>query len=310
MRSTLGQENGAPAYRVVHSSADNFTGLTVDRLGEVFLVEQHQAAARVDELIAILIGHFGPNTPIFFKKRYDRHSAGRSGEQVNGPPVAPEFIVEEAGLKFSLNLTHEAHIGLFLDSREARAWVRRIAAEKRLLNLFSYTGSFGVAAAAGGAKSTTNIDNKRSALRLARINYEINNLPFNTRTFVRSDALDYLARALKGRGRYDIIIVDPPPRFKRSGGRWFLADRDYATLAARCMALLAPGGQLLAGLNAMNVSDDEFFSMLTAAGQLAEKQVVFHSTIGPGCDFPPCPDRPRARFIHCGINDPCWETDR
>ncbi len=289
------------AVRIVHSAADGFDGITVDLLGGVLLVEAHRQGADSRAIIEVLASRFGTDTPVFLKERWSKESVKRAGRQVLGPVCSPVFTIRENGLAFMVDLAKEEHIGFFLDSRPARARVREIATGRRVLNLFSYTGAFGVAAGAGGARSTTNVDNKRSALTIARQNYELNHISFNTRTFMRADAIQYLARAAKGKGRYDLIFLDPPPYSQRPGNRSFKAKTGYARLAARCMELLAPGGLLLSGLNARGVSDSEFEGMLEEASLSVEKKLETIEIIGPGKDFPPGADRPLARFALCAI---------
>ena len=94
------------------------------------------------------------------------------------------IVLSEGGLKYELNITRGEHIGLFFDSRTGRAKVRSLAKDRRVLNLFAFTGGMGVAAAAGGAKSTTNVDNKLTFLKIAEKNYDLNNLPHDSRTFI------------------------------------------------------------------------------------------------------------------------------
>ncbi len=290
------------SVRLLHSEADGFRGITVDRLGKTLLVEAHRRDVGIDVLVDLLVEHFGPDTPIFFKERWSKDSDVRTGRQIRGPDCSPEFAVLENGLRFLVNLLKDEHIGLFLDSRPARTLVRETAADKRVLNLFSYTGAFGVTAQAGGARSTTNIDNKRSALATAKMNYELNQLPFDTRTFLRSDAFKYVTRAAKSKGRFDLIILDPPPASKRPGNKWFNAKTGYVPIVSKCLSLLAPNGQVLAGLNAKDISDPEFDRMLRDASAQKSRQIKIVDRIGPGADFPFSCDRPVARFVLFGLD--------
>ncbi len=282
-------------FRLVHDEGDGFPGLTADRLGRAVLVEAHRREADAPALIQALEARLGERVPIFFKERWAR--GGVRGWQVAGPICHPDFTVEEHGGFYQVRIVDEEHMGLFLDSRPARQRVMALAAGKRVLNLFAYTGAFGVSAALGGATSTTNVDNKRSAVALARRNYQLNGLPHDTRTFLRANAFQYLRRAVRGRGRFDLVILDPPPISKGPGGRRFRAETGYSGLAGKCLRLIPPGGGLLAGLNASRVSDLEFEKMIRRAGPLAGRELEIVDRIGPGEDFPPCRSRPVARFI-------------
>jgi 23S rRNA (cytosine1962-C5)-methyltransferase len=170
-----------------------------------------------------------------------------------------------------------------------------------VLNLFAYTGAFGVAAAAGGARSTTNVDNKRSALEGGRRNYALNGLEGNTRSFLDSDAIRFLNRTARGRGRYDLVVVDPPPRFRRPGGRRFRVHDGYGRLIARSLRVLDTGGVLIAGLNALGVDDGAFEGHLAAAAEETGARLRIVERIGAGSDFPATRNRPSARFAVCAV---------
>ena len=288
--------NHTNAFRLIHSLGDDFEGLTVDKLGSVILVEKHSSKVDANPLVDAITARFGPDASIFLKERWSPDKVLRSGAIVAGPRHNGLVQVLELGLLYNLNLCDDEHIGLFLDSRSIRKHVCEISKNKRVLNLFSYTGGFGMSAQSGGARSTTNVDNKRSALTRAKQNWVLNNLPFDSRTFLNSDAIKFLRRATAGAGRYDLVILDPPPRFKQSGRNDFNARTGYARLVARCMMLLEPDGYLLAGLNALTVNDEAFNDMLIEAGTLARRETQTLKSLVPGCDFPYSPDRPSARF--------------
>jgi 23S rRNA (cytosine1962-C5)-methyltransferase len=292
------------AYRIVHGSADGMDGLTVDRLGPAFLVERHQRSAVAERLVEAIATRCGERAAIFLKERWSTDADALRGGQVRGPVASPELVVRERGLAFGLDLSAGEHVGLFLDARPARELVRELAAEKRVLNLFCYTGGFGVAAAAGGARGTTNVDNKRSALASARRNYEQNLLPVDTRTLLRDDAIRFLNRAARGSGRYDLVVLDPPPRFTRPGGKAFDANRGYGRLVARCLGVVERGGLLLAGSNALGREDDgelERAVVGAATNSRYRYRVEIVERVGPGGDFPLAPERPTARFVLCRV---------
>jgi 23S rRNA (cytosine1962-C5)-methyltransferase len=288
--------NTTDAFRLINSEADGLGGITVDRLGPALLVERHREGVGIDKLVAELATILGHETPIFLKERWSTSNVKRTGAQVRGSAISPEVIVCEHGLFFGLHLADGEHTGLFLDGRPVRERVRELSDGKRVLNLFSYTGGFGLAAARGGARSTTNVDNKPSAIKRAKQNYKLNQMQADTRTFMHGDALEFLKRGAKGKGRFDLIVLDPPPRFDRPKGRSFNAHNSYAPLVARCLRLLSQGGLLLAGLNALYVCDDRFAEMIQEGGALAGRKIQVVEELGPGDDFPISADRPAARF--------------
>ncbi|MDD5306530.1 MAG: class I SAM-dependent methyltransferase [Deltaproteobacteria bacterium] len=293
----LGVENGSDAVRLVHGAADGFAGLTADRLGPAVLVERHDPAADAEGIIEALARRFGAQEPIFLKERWSKERADRAGGQVRGAACPPDILVPEQGLVFGVSLAHEEHIGLFLDARPARALVRRVAEGRRVLNLFSYTGTLGAAAAVGGALSSTNVDVMRSALATARDNYARNGLAADTRTFLRCDVFQHLARAARSEARCDLIVVDPPPRAARPGRRGFDARTGYGRLLARCLKVLAPNGLILAGTNLKGGGFEELEDPLAQGARLAGRNVEIVERVPAGPDFPQPSDRPAARFV-------------
>ena len=155
-------------------------------------------------------------------------------------------MVRELGLQFEIDLARGGNPGLYLDARPARRWIREHSADRRVLNLFAWTGSLGVAAAVGGAGSVTQVNSHAASLAWCRRNSELNGVAVDRRDLARMNIYQHLRRAQAGRQRYDAIIVDPPPgperpRHKdRTPGR-----RGIAALARHLGPMLAPGGWLL-----------------------------------------------------------------
>jgi 23S rRNA (cytosine1962-C5)-methyltransferase len=159
-----------------------------------------------------------------------------------------ERIVQEGGLKFIVNLSDYLDTGLFLDHRPNRELVRTQAKDKRVLNLFAYTGSFTVYAAAGGAASTLTIDLSNTYLDWAQRNLELNGLEGPQHRFLRADVLQWLEQPV--RETYDIIILDPPT-FSNSKAMPDVLDvqRDHPGMIRACARRLAPGGVLYFSTN-------------------------------------------------------------
>ncbi|MGC4121335.1 MAG: class I SAM-dependent methyltransferase [Myxococcales bacterium] len=229
-------------------------------------------------------------------RRFARRSATRRklfyrfGFQAMGGPDDGRRVVEEHGLRFEVALLPHRNTGLFLDAREARRWVRAHAEGRRILNLFAYTCAFGVAAAAGGARATTNVDAVPSTLEKGRRNYELNGLRADGRTFLKSDVLEALKRARKSNAGFDGIVLHPPPvatggdRGRRTDGA-----KDFEKLVAACRAVLAPGGWLLVAWTATAFP----LEALDAAVQLGPPREVIRS----GEDFTQTEEQPALRAL-------------
>ncbi len=165
---------------------------------------------------------------------------------------ARRLIVEERGLSFAVNLDDYLDTGLFLDHRRTRARIRDEAADKDVLNLFGYTGSFSVYAADGGARTTTTIDLSTTYLEWARENFLLNGFDdFERHRLVRDDVIGTLDRGGSVRPAFDVVIVDPPT-FSNSKrmARSFDLRRDHAPLLRFALAHLRPGGVVYFSTNA------------------------------------------------------------
>ena len=163
---------------------------------------------------------------------------------------AQDFVVQEGGHRFIVNLTDHLDTGLFLDHRETRALVGSLARGRRVLNLFCYTGSFSVYAARNQAASTTSVDLSKTYLDWARRNFELNKLELGRNRLVQADVVRFLEEERTSRDRYELIVLDPPS-FSNSKRMQGVLDvqRDHVALVRACLALLAPGGDLLFSTN-------------------------------------------------------------
>jgi len=156
------------------------------------------------------------------------------------------LAVQEAGLKFRVNLEDYLDTGLFLDHRITRKCIGEMALKKRFLNLFAYTGSATVHAAAGGAVSTLSVDLSNTYLDWAEANMALNGFTGPSHRFLRADCLAWLDEADKSPERFDLIFLDPPT-FSTSKRMAATLDvqRDHVGMIRAAMAILAPGGSLV-----------------------------------------------------------------
>jgi 23S rRNA (guanine2445-N2)-methyltransferase / 23S rRNA (guanine2069-N7)-methyltransferase len=201
---------------------------------------------------------------VFFKRHRRQRGAGQYERQEGG---AEERTVREGGLSFLVNLSDYLDTGLFLDHRPTRALVRAEAAGKEVLNLFSYTGSFSVYAAAGGAARVTSVDLSNTYLAWAGRNLALNGLDEGRHPLVRADAIAFLAEAAARGRRWDLIIADPPT-FSNSASaeRDFDVNEDWPGLLRSCAALLAPGGRLYFSTNSRRLKWSEDLAREAAPG--------------------------------------------
>jgi 23S rRNA (cytosine1962-C5)-methyltransferase len=187
-----------------------------------------------------------PEDEVFVKVRRPRARRGAQYQRLGEAGAWRE--VAEQGLRFRVNLSDYVDTGLFLDHRRTRARIREEAARRRVLNLFCYTGSFTVYAAAGGATQTTSVDLSNTYLDWARQNLALNGLDSARHELVRSDVLSWLHH--ERNRRYDLVVLDPPSfSASKKMDRSFEVERDHPRLLADVLALLSPRGVLYFSTN-------------------------------------------------------------
>ena len=159
-----------------------------------------------------------------------------------GEAAPPRLVVDEHGMRLVVELGRGVQTGLFVDQRDNRKRVRELSRGARVLNLFSYTSSFGVAAALGGAAKVVNVDVSRRALEVARENFRENGLDPAQHGFEQADALEWLSRAAQRGERFELVVLDPPSFASAAGGAAFNVREHYGLAAERAFRVLAPGG--------------------------------------------------------------------
>ena len=186
----------------------------------------------------------------------------KRGEQYSKVQERDSYhVVMEDGLKFLVNFDDYLDTGLFLDHRITRGRLRAAASGKRFLNLFAYTCTATVHAAAGGAVSTTSVDMSNTYLNWAQRNFELNGLSPERNGLVQADCRVWLQEGARGRERYDLILIDPPTfsNSKRMEGV-FDVERDHPEFIEGCVRLLAPGGLIVFSTNSQRFRLDESLS--------------------------------------------------
>jgi 23S rRNA (cytosine1962-C5)-methyltransferase len=263
------QARGLTAFRVYDFDVPEYPYVVEWYDGRVHLVEFPPRRARRggemprDEVLQAVESVLEVPRDRIYVKTHSPQPWGESqyGREGHG---AETFPVEENGLKFYVNLGDFLDTGLFLDHRDTRARVRSEARGKRFLNLFAYTGSFTVYAAAGGAASTTTVDLSNRYCEWAEENLALNGLAGSQHTVVRADVTQWLKEEVARKGQYDLIVLDPPSfsTSKRMTSS-FNVQRDHPRLLADAITLLAPGGALYFSTN--------FLGFELKAGKLAAK---------------------------------------
>ena len=203
-------------------------------------VPAETARLRLREIVRVAGEVFGvPRERIALKTR----ERGKGGSKYGQFDQRGEFVeVDEGGLRFLVNLTDYLDTGLFLDHRLVRARLRELAEGRRFLNLFAYTATASVYAAAGGARDTTSVDLSGTYLDWASRNLALNGFTGTKHRLMQADAMEFLRRE---RERYGLIYVDPPTFSNSKRADDFDVQRDHARLLLACADRLAGDGVIL-----------------------------------------------------------------
>jgi 23S rRNA (cytosine1962-C5)-methyltransferase len=211
-------------------------------------MEDEEHEKWLEESMHIICTELGVSAENAFLKLRQR-KPGRLGQYQKTGQERVEFEVLENGLRFIVNLSEYLDTGLFLDHRTTRQWVREQSGGKRVLNLFAYTGSFSVYAAAGGASTVDTVDLSNTYLSWSKRNMLLNGFQENERyRFSQADVLRYLETIPEG--SFDLVIMDPPTFSNSKKMDDFLdIQRDHVKLIQRCLSALSPDGVLFFSTN-------------------------------------------------------------
>ena len=246
------------AFRLFNQEGDGFGGFTIDLYGEFVVFSWYNPFVfQIKETILTAFQEVFPEVRGGYEKiRFkglDYESAHLYGEE-----APQEFLILENGVSYQVFLNDGLMTGIFLDQHEVRgSLVEGLAAGKSLLNMFSYTAAFSVAAAMGGAVETTSVDLAKRSRELSEAHFVANGLALDAHRFVVMDVFDYYKYAKRHDLSYDVIVLDPPS-FARNKKRTFSVAKDYHRLVSEALEILNPGGTLILSTNAANVTKEKF----------------------------------------------------
>jgi 23S rRNA (cytosine1962-C5)-methyltransferase len=287
-----------PYYRLVYGESDGLPGLVIDRFGSVLSVQITTAGIelRKDNLITALHELFSPTAIVLKNDNSQRQLEGLDLEShvVHGE-LPDNLIIEENGAKFKIDILGGQKTGWFYDHRASRALLATMATNQRVLDLFSYTGAWGIPAALGGATEVACVDASEGALALAAENAKLNGVE-NKMQFIRSDVFDYLKQARQDGQLYDIIVLDPPALIKRKKDfkQGFEAYRRLNQLA---LQVLAKNGILISASCSYHLSTENLHEILRSSGRHIDRHLTFFSCGGQGGDHPIDPAIPETAYL-------------
>ncbi len=289
---------GRPFYRLVHAEADGFPGTVVDRFGDL-LVAQVNCAGMESLLPALLEAFERVLAPAAVLLRADSPARATEGlpsyvKLAKGAIEGP-LRVEENGLGFLADPREGQKTGWFYDQRESRAAVARLAAGLSMLDVYSYSGGFALAAAAAGAREATAVDRSEAALALARQAAGLNGLAERCR-FRRAEAFEELERLGAAGERFGIVVADPPA-FVKSRKELKQGARGYRKLARLAASLVEPAGFLFLASCSHNMPVEEFERQVARGLVDARREGRILRAAGAAPDHPVHPALPESAYL-------------
>ena len=257
-RKAYYQDDLTTAFRLFNQEGDGFGGLTVDLYGDYAVFSWYNSYVyQIRKVISEAFRQVFPEVLGAYEKiRFkglDYESAHVYGQE------APDFFtVLENGVLYQVFMNDGLMTGIFLDQHEVRgSLVDGLAMGKSLLNMFSYTAAFSVAAAMGGGSQTTSVDLAKRSRELSQAHFQANGISTDDHRFIVMDVFEYFKYAKRKGLTYDVIVLDPPS-FARNKKQTFSVAKDYHKLISQSLEILNPGGIIIASTNATNVSRQKF----------------------------------------------------
>ncbi len=292
------------ACRLIHGASDGWPGWQVERLGE-FLLSQSESP--LDQSQRAWLEQFPGVRGVYHKwldRQIRRTALAEASPQLLFGAAAPErFSIVENGVRYELSFNEGYSVGLFLDQRDNRRrfFVNHVAANfpllatglrrAEVLNTFAYTCGFSVCAASAGAR-VTSLDLSRKYLDWGRRNFELNGIDPTGHDFIFGDTFEWLRRLAKKGRLFDVIVLDPPT-FSQSKERGvFRAEKDYGELVTSALAVLKPGGTLLASTNAATLAPEKFLADIDDSVRQARRRILQQHYVPQPPDFPISREQP------------------
>jgi 23S rRNA (cytosine1962-C5)-methyltransferase len=287
LRDMLGLRGPGRACRLVFSEGDGLSGCVVDQYDRWLVVQfTSLGLAQRREMLAELLVEVMQPAGIYL--RTERGIGRLEGLELQDGPLWGEvpqepLTIEEAGVRFLVNIAEGQKTGFYLDQRDNRQAVARLAAGRRVLDAFCYSGGFGVHAARAGARSVLGIDQSAAALDLARANVQLNELA--DVQFIQGNVFAQLDALIAAGERFDLVVLDPP-KFARNRSAVEEALRGYRRTQMAALDLLAPDGILVTCCCSGLITVDMLRGSLAEASAAKRREVRLLDVRGAAADHP------------------------
>ncbi|HCE2190735.1 TPA: class I SAM-dependent methyltransferase [Vibrio parahaemolyticus] len=291
LREDVIERDGLTGYRLIAAESDGLPGVTIDRYQNFFVCQLLSAGAEYNKqaIVDALVECF-PDCNIY--ERSDVAVRKKEGLKettgvLHGEMPPKSVVIEENGVKISVDIVGGHKTGFYLDQRDSRQQAMKYVKDKEVLNCFSYTGGFGLYALKGGAKRVINADVSQPALDTAKYNAELNKFDISKKraVFLNADVFKLLREYRDQGTQFDVVIMDPP-KFAESKAQLNGACRGYKDINMLAMQILKPGGTLLT-YSCSGLMDQVLFQKIIADAAVdANRQVKFVERFEQAADHP------------------------
>lgn len=307
-RQSLGFFNGQDTnvFRLVHAEGDGLPGLVCDWYNGLLVMQAHSVGMHrlFPMLTELFVQHLQNLTPgnadVPIRAIFDKSSAtlpGGCDDTYLWGEEQDNWEVTENGIRLLVNPREGQKTGFFIDQRENRRLLLELAANRRVLNCFGYTGGFSLAALKGGAEYVETVDISQKAITLCNANVSLNaDLPADRHKGVVADVLQYLATLNANHAAFDLIILDPPA-FAKNHRALQQGLKGYRKINQAAMEMIAPGGLLMTFSCSQAVSKEDFQTMVFTSAINAHRQVRIVRQLPHAIDHPVSIYHPEGEYL-------------
>ncbi len=275
-----------PYYRLVYGDGDHLPGLVVDRYGDTLVMQLNAAGtmAALDDIVQALIEVVKPKGILLRNEKANDIEQLQSHTEVMFGEVPDTANIIENGVEFIVPIASGQKTGWFYDHRDSRALLANYVRGKRVLDVYSYLGGWGLQAMSQGAASVSCIDSSGAALELAEAAAKLAGVGGNMQ-FIKASAIDALKAMVKEGQCFDVIVLDPPAFIKRRKDQRS-GEKAYHHINQLAVKLLAPSGLLVSASCSLHLPRQELTKIVQVAAARAEKQAFIIHQGGLGADHP------------------------
>ncbi|MBE1553045.1 class I SAM-dependent rRNA methyltransferase [Sporosarcina limicola] len=298
-REALFADPKTTAFRVFNGEGDGIGGLTIDYFDGFYMMSWYsEGIYSLKHYVYSVFDKIVDFKGIYEKKRFD--TKGKYMEQddfVKGEQGDFPIIVKENGMNFAVNLNEGAMTGIFLDQRDMRQAIRdKYSKGKNVLNTFSYTGAFSVAAALGGSINTTSVDLAKRSLAKTIEQFSVNGIDYEQQDIKVMDVFEYFRYAKRNELKFDLVVLDPPS-FARTKKYTFSTAKDYPALLMDAIAITEKNGIIVASTNNASFSMKKFKTFIEEgfAGAGSKYKILEESSLPK--DFRTNRDYPEFNYL-------------